>query len=120
MSRFKAYLELIRYPLFAVPIVATLPGALIASQGRFTWRVAVALVIALFGYFAGMIKNDYFHHETDKQTNPERPLPSQRLTPRHAIVPASVIYGVCVIGGFLLNRPNRFSGNGIGGDFASL
>ena len=108
MSRFKAYLELIRYPLFAIPIVATLPGALIASQGRFTWRVAVALVIALFGYFAGMIKNDYFHHETDKQTNPERPLPSQRLTPRHAIVPASVIYGACVIGGFLLNRQTGF------------
>ncbi|RKU18971.1 hypothetical protein C6503_08505 [Candidatus Poribacteria bacterium] len=108
MNRLKAYLELIRYPLFAIPIVATLPGALIASQGKFTWRVAVALVIALFGYFAGMIKNDYFHHETDKQTNPERPLPSQRLTPRQAIVPASVIYGLCVIGGFLLNPQTGF------------
>ena len=103
MNRFSAYLELIRYPLFAIPIVATLPGALIASQGHFTWRVAVALVIALFGYFAGMIKNDYFHHETDKHTNPERPLPSQRLTPQQAIIPASIIYGLCVIGGFLLN-----------------
>ena len=103
MNRFKAYLELIRYPLFAIPIVATLPGALIASEGHFTWRVAVALLIALCGYFAGMIKNDYFHHETDKQTNPDRPLPSQRLTPRQAIVPASVIYGLCVIGGFWLN-----------------
>ena len=108
MSRLKAYLELVRYPLFAIPIVATLPGALIASQGKFTWRVAVALVIALFGYFAGMIKNDYFHHETDKQTNPERPLPSQRLTPQQAIIPASLIYGLCVIGGFLLNRPTGF------------
>ena len=35
MSRLKAYLELVRYPLFAIPIVATLPGALIASQGKF-------------------------------------------------------------------------------------
>ena len=108
MSRLKAYLELVRYPLFAIPIVATLPGALIASQGKFTWRVAIALVIALFGYFAGMIKNDYFHHETDKQTNPERPLPSQRLTPRQAIIPASAIYGLCVIGGFLLNPATGF------------
>ncbi len=108
MSRLKAYLDLVRYPLFAIPIVATLPGALIASQGKLTWRVAVALLIALFGYFAGMIKNDYFHHETDKQTNPERPLPSQRLTPRQAIIPASLIYGLCVIGGFLLNRPTGF------------
>ena len=108
MSRLKAYLELVRYPLFAIPIVATLPGALIASEGKLTWRVAVALLIALFGYFAGMIKNDYFHHETDKQTNPERPLPSQRLTPQQAIIPASLIYGLCVIGGFLLNRPTGF------------
>ena len=108
MSCLKAYLELVRYPLFAIPIVATLPGALIASEGKLTWRVAVALLIALFGYFAGMIKNDYFHHETDKQTNPERPLPSQRLTPQQAIIPASLIYGLCVIGGFLLNRPTGF------------
>ncbi|MDE0015213.1 MAG: UbiA family prenyltransferase [Candidatus Poribacteria bacterium] len=108
MSRIKAYLDLIRYPLFAIPIVATLPGALIASQGKLTSRVAVALLIALFGYFAGMIKNDYFHHETDKQTNPERPLPSQRLTQRQAIIPASVIYGLCVIGGFLLNPQTGF------------
>ena len=103
MSRIKAYLELIRYPLFAIPIVATLPGALIASEGQLTWRVVAALTIAMFGYFAGMIKNDYFHRETDAQTNPERPLPSNRLTPKQALVPASVIYALCVISGFLLS-----------------
>lgn len=103
MNRIRAYLELIRYPLFAIPIVATLPGALIASEGQLTWRVAAALLIALFGYFAGMIKNDYFHRETDAFTNPKRPLPSHRLTPRQALVPASVIYATCVICGFLLN-----------------
>lgn len=103
MNRFKAYLELIRYPLFAIPIVATLPGVLIASEGALTWRVAAALLIAQCGYFAGMIKNDYFHWETDAHTNPERPLPSQRLTPRQALIPASVLYGLCVIGGFWLN-----------------
>lgn len=103
MNRLKAYLELIRYPLFAIPIVATLPGALIASKGQLTWRVAAALLIALCGYFAGMIKNDYFHHATDSRTNPERPLPSNRLTPRQALIPASIIYGLCVIFGFWLN-----------------
>ncbi len=102
MSRVKAYLELIRYPLFGIPIVATLPGALIASEGQWTWRVAAALVIASFGYFAGMIKNDYFHRETDAVTNPDRPLPSHRLTPKQALVPASIIYSLCVICGFLL------------------
>ncbi|MDE0084644.1 MAG: UbiA family prenyltransferase [Candidatus Poribacteria bacterium] len=103
MSHFKAYLELIRYPLFAIPIVATLPGALIASEGQLTWRVVAALIIAMFGYFAGMIKNDYFHRETDALTNPERPLPSHRLTPKQALVPASIIYALCVLCGFLLN-----------------
>ncbi len=103
MSHIKAYLELIRYPLFAIPIVATLPGALIASEGQLTWRVVAALIIAMFGYFAGMIKNDYFHRETDARTNPERPLPSNRLTPKQALVPASIIYALCVLCGFLLN-----------------
>jgi len=103
MSHIKAYLELIRYPLFAIPIVATLPGALIASEGQLTWRVVAALIIAMFGYFAGMIKNDYFHRETDAQTNPDRPLPSHRLTPKQALVPASIIYALCVLCGFLLN-----------------
>ena len=103
MSRIKTYLELIRYPLFGIPIVATLPGALIASEGQLTWRVGAALIIASFGYFAGMIKNDYFHRETDAQTNPERPLPSNRLTPKQALVPASIIYALCVLCGFLLN-----------------
>ena len=104
MQRFKAYLELIRYPLFGIPIVATLPGALIASEGQFTGQVAAALTIAMLGYFAGMIKNDYFHRESDAITNPDRPLPSNRLTLRQALVPASVIYGLCVIGGFWLNK----------------
>lgn len=102
MERVKVYLELIRYPLFGIPIVATLPGALIASEGQWTWRVAAALLIAIFGYFAGMIKNDYFHRETDAVTNPDRPLPSHRLTPKQALVPASIIYALCVICGFLL------------------
>ena len=103
MKRIKAYLELIRYPLFAIPIVATLPGAVIASEGQLTWRVGAALIIALIGYFAGMIKNDYFHRETDAFTNPNRPLPSHRLTPRQALVPASIMYATCVVCGFLLN-----------------
>ncbi len=103
MNSVKTYLELIRYPLFGIPIAATLPGALIASEGKMTWRVAAALTIALFGYFAGMIKNDYFHRETDAFTNPQRPLPSNRLTPKQALVPASVIYALCVLCGFLFN-----------------
>ena len=103
MNTLKAYLELIRYPLFAIPIVATLPGALIASEGQLNWRVRVALLTALLGYFAGMMKNDYFHREQDAVVNPNRPLPSHRLTPRQVLITASSTYIICVILGFTLH-----------------
>ncbi len=103
MKTLKAFLELIRYPLFAIPIVATLPGTLIASEGRINWRVGVTLLTALLGYFAGMMKNDYFHRGQDAVANPHRPLPSHRLTPRQVMITASTIYIVCVILGFVLH-----------------
>ena len=103
MNTLKAYLELIRYPLFAIPIVATLPGALIASEGEWNWRVGLTLLIALLGYFAGMMKNDYFHRAQDAVVNPNRPIPSNRLTPRQVLITASSIYSICVILGFTLH-----------------
>ena len=103
MNTLKAYLELIRYPLFAIPIVATLPGALIASEGEWNWRVGLTLLIALLGYFAGMMKNDYFHREQDAVVNPNRPIPSHRLTPRQVLITASSVYIICVILGFTLH-----------------
>ena len=103
MNTLKAYLELIRYPLFAIPIVATLPGALIASEGEWNWRVGLTLLIALLGYFAGMMKNDYFHRKQDSVLNPNRPIPSHRLTPRRVLITASSVYIICVILGFTLH-----------------
>ncbi len=101
MTKFRTYLELIRYPLFAIPIVATLPGIVLASD-KFTWQAPLALLTGLLGYWAGMIKNDYFHREHDAVANPNRPLPSRRLHPRDAFIVASTLYVICLISGFLL------------------
>ncbi len=101
MNKFKAYLTLIRYPLFAIPLVATLPGVVLASE-QLTWRAGVALFVTLLGYWAGMVKNDYFHHEHDAIVNPHRPLPSRRLHPRDAFIVASAFYVICLILGFLV------------------
>jgi len=103
MDIIRSYLRVIRYPLFAIPIVATLPGALIASSGQLSWRVGLALLIALFGYFAGMMKNDYFHQDRDLIVNPHRPIPSKDLSSYQVLVSASVIYILCVVFGFMLN-----------------
>ena len=102
MNKLKIYLELIRYPLFAIPLVATLPGVILASE-QLTWRTGVTLFVALLGYWAGMIKNDYFHREHDTIANPNRPLPSRKLDPRDAFIAASTLYIICLILGFLLN-----------------
>ena len=96
MGVIRSYLRVIRYPLFAIPIVATLPGALIASSGQLSWRVGLALLIASFGYFAGMMKNDYFHRDRDLIVNPHRPIPSKDLSARQVLVSASTIYIFCV------------------------
>jgi 4-hydroxybenzoate polyprenyltransferase len=98
---FHAYLELVRYPLFAIPIVATLPGIVLgAHEFGWNWRAPVALLTALLGYFAGMIKNDYFHRVEDDVANPGRPIPSGRVRPTDAMRLASGLYIACIGLGF--------------------
>ena len=102
MNKFKTYLELIRYPLFAIPIVATLPGIVLASD-RFTWQMPLALLTALLGYWAGMMKNDYFHRKMDALANPNRPLPSKKVSAKSVFIFASGIYIACLVMGFAMN-----------------
>ena len=99
----RAYIELVRYPLFAIPIVATLPGIVLAAhEYGWNWRAPIALVTAVMGYFAGMIKNDYFHREQDRIAHPDRPIPSGRVDPRDALRVASALYVACVGLGFAM------------------
>jgi len=102
-SKIKAFLELIRYPLFPVPIVATLPGVILANDGEITWKGYIAIIVSMIGYFGGMIKNDYFHSRTDALVSPEKPIPSGRISRKIAFFTASIIYIICVILGFLMN-----------------
>ena len=101
--RIKAYLELIRYPLFTIPIVSTLPGVILASNGEMSWKGYVAIIVSMIGYFGGMIKNDYFHSKTDAVVTPGKPIPSGRVSGKTAFIFASTIYVICVILGFLMN-----------------
>lgn len=55
-SGLKAYLELIRYPLFTIPIVSTLPGVVLAGNGEMSWKGYVAIIVSMIGYFGGMMK----------------------------------------------------------------
>ncbi|MGQ9609629.1 MAG: UbiA family prenyltransferase [bacterium] len=108
MRKAKAYLELIRFPLFPIPIVSTLPGVILAGEGSITWKGYVAIIISLIGYFGGMIKNDYFHSKTDAIANPSKPIPSGRVSRRNALIFASSIYILCIFAGFMLNYKAGF------------
>jgi geranylgeranylglycerol-phosphate geranylgeranyltransferase len=101
--KLQAYLELIRYPLFPIPIVSTLPGALIAGGDAISWRFWTALLTAALGYFAGMMKNDYFHRDLDAKAHPTRPIPSGRLSVKEVFIAASSLYLICAALGFLMN-----------------
>jgi len=50
-----------------------------------------------------MLKNDYFHSETDALSNPQKPIPSGRISRRKVFFSASVIYVICLLVGFLMN-----------------
>lgn len=102
-SKLKTYLELIRFPLFPIPIVATLSGVALGGGGVITWKGYIALLIAMIGYFSGMMKNDYFHSETDALVNPQKPIPSGRVSRRKVFIAASATYIVCILLGSLLN-----------------
>ena len=102
-SKIKAYLELIRYPLFSIPIVSTLPGVILASDGEMSWKGYIAILVSMIGYFGGMMKNDYFHSKTDAVVTPDKPIPSGRISGKSAFILASTIYVICVILGFLMN-----------------
>ncbi len=74
-----------------------------AGQGTITWKGYVAIIISLIGYFGGMIKNDYFHSKTDAIVNPNKPIPSGKISRKNALITASSIYILCVVLGFILN-----------------
>ena len=99
----QTYLELIRFPLFPIPIVTTLSGVVLGSGGSISWKGYMALAIALIGYFGGMMKNDYFHSELDALVSPQKPIPSGRVSRRKVFSFASAIYVICVLSGFLMN-----------------
>ena len=103
MKKLNTYLEIIRFPLFPIPIVTTLSGVVLAGGGHISWKGYMVMAIALVGYFSGMMKNDYFHRETDALVSPQKPIPSGRLSPRKVLISASTIYIVCLLSGFLLN-----------------
>ena len=92
-QRLKKYLLLIR-----LPNVFTTPSNILAGYFAAAFTVAEADVTHLITlmissgllYIAGIVLNDYFDIEIDKRERPSRPLPSGKISKRHALTIAIV------------------------------
>jgi geranylgeranylglycerol-phosphate geranylgeranyltransferase len=80
-----AHLEMMRpYTMFHAGLLAV-AGAEVASAGAAAgWRVALAALVTICGWEAGLYAGDYYDRELDAGSKPFRPVPSGRVSPREA------------------------------------
>jgi 4-hydroxybenzoate polyprenyltransferase len=90
-----AWLRLVRLPNHATALADVLAGYLIVSQLRtIDWPVPAlcwALLASVAFYAAGMVLNDVFDVELDREQRPERPLPSGRIDLRAAVLAGNLL-----------------------------
>ena len=82
-----AHLEMMRpYTMFHSGLLA-IAGAEIASLGQVpAWRVALAALVTMCGWEAGLYAGDYYDRHLDAVAKPSRPVPSGRVSPREAFL----------------------------------
>ena len=82
-----AHLEMTRpYTLFHSGLLAV-AGALVASDGHVAaWRAALAAVVTICGWEAGLYAGDYYDRRLDAISKPSRPIPSGRVSPREEFI----------------------------------
>lgn len=78
------HLELVRAPAVLTVLGDTLAGSTAAGLGVTGRRALLPLASACL-YAGGMALNDWADRDLDAVERPERPIPSGRVTPRHAL-----------------------------------
>jgi len=80
MASSRPFLQLLRPPnLFTVP-GDPLCGALLASGGVWSWKIAPCIAVSLAAYCAGLVTNDLADYSEDLRDRPSRPLPSGAIS----------------------------------------
>ncbi|WP_308281230.1 SCO3242 family prenyltransferase [Cellulomonas sp. PS-H5] len=86
-ARVRDHLELVRAPAVLTVLGDTVAGASAAGH-PLTGRRAVLPLASACLYAGGMALNDWADHGVDAVERPERPIPSGRIAPRHALTVA--------------------------------
>ncbi len=81
----RTYLQLVRFPGIFTVFSNVLLGFFVVQQITIDWlSLGFLLATSGFLFFAGMIFNDFFDYDIDKKQRPERPLPSGKISKKHA------------------------------------
>jgi 4-hydroxybenzoate polyprenyltransferase len=100
MSPFRAWLQLLRLPAVFTALADIMLGYLLNHEGLEEFDPNLALLGGASAclYLSGMVFNDIFDRHVDTQERPSRPIPSQRVK-----LKAAVIVGVLlIVGGVVL------------------
>lgn len=99
MTRFRAYLNLIRLPNLFTAAADPIAGALCAGASATDWHRLLAVGFAgVCLYAGGVVSNDVADAEVDARERPDRPIPSGRVSRTAAanISAACLLLGVAV------------------------
>lgn len=79
-SSIRAWLELVRLPNLATAWADVLMGFLVTHESFAPWKVLALLIASSTAlYSAGMVLNDVFDAQVDREDRPARPIPSGRI-----------------------------------------
>jgi geranylgeranylglycerol-phosphate geranylgeranyltransferase len=102
-----AHLEMARpYTMFHSGLVAV-AGIEVASGGHVAaWRTALAALVTMCGWEAGLYAGDYYDRELDAHSKPTRPVPSGRVSAREAFLTMVGLIGAGYICALALGAAN--------------
>lgn len=83
-------------------------GALISTQGIPSERIVFAFLAAAFISGGGNAVNDYADRELDAVNNPERPIPSGKMSPESALISGQILFILGVISAALTGKVSCF------------
>ena len=97
-QKLRAYFELLRFPAVFTAIADVMMGFLVTQGALHPGRtfVLIAATSALL-YLSGMVFNDVFDAEVDAVERPHRPIPSQRVSYRSALVLGACLMGLALL-----------------------
>ncbi|MGI9010478.1 MAG: UbiA family prenyltransferase [Nitrososphaeraceae archaeon] len=98
------YFRLVRIPNVFTTISNILLGYIFfTSIDSFDYFVIFKLIsISAFLYIGGMILNDYFDIKIDKKERPWRPLPSNKISKKNALILAFIAFSYSLIISFIM------------------